>query len=185
MKNILFIYDFDDTLFPSYNYTFEKQFNNKQWVMLDNIIYSILYNSLSIGKIIILSDAMELWINTILNNLPKSNNLIKDNITIFTTNKYLIKYQYNFTYLYKYQILRKLINKYNFKYIVNIGDGYNEYIATLLLHKNFNINITHIKMLKKPSFYQLYNELIILNNNINLMNNDNNKEYFFKLNKSS
>lgn len=181
MKNILFIYDFDDTLFPSYNYTLNKQFNDKQWNMLDNIIYSILYNSLLIGKIIILSDAMEIWINTILNKLPKSNNLIKNNISIFTTGKYLIKYQFNFTHFYKYQILKKIINKYDFKYIINIGDGFNEYIATLLLHKNFNINITHIKMLKKPSFFQLYNELVILNNNINLMNNNVNKEYFFKL----
>ena len=70
----------------------------------------------------------------------------------------------------------------NIKYIINIGDGINEYIATLLLNNHFNINVKHIKMLKKPSFYQLIYELILLNKNINyFINNDNNKEFLFYL----
>ena len=122
-KQILFIYDFDDTLFPSFDYTNNKQYNNYKWKLLDDKIFIILYNSLIIGNVIILSDGMPLWINNILSFLPKT---------------------------------CKLINNY--------------------------INVKHIKMLKKPSFYQLIYELILLNKNINyFINNDNNKEFLFYL----
>lgn len=180
MKNILFIYDFDDTLFPSFNYSNERQYNNQKWKLLDEKIYLLLYNSLLIGKVIILSDGMINWINSILNNLPKTNKLINDNIYIITTNDLILKYKYKHYIFYKYEKLRNLLSN-KFKYIINIGDGCHEYIASALLYKNFNFKITHIKMLKKPDFYQLYEELNILNKNINNILSYNNKELFFKL----
>lgn len=186
MKNILFIYDFDDTLFPSFNYTIEKYYTKHKWNMLDNKIYLILYNSLLIGHVIILSDAMSNWINNILSNLNKTRDLINNYIKIYTTTDLMMKYKFKYPLFYKYEKIKYILNYYlfnNINCIINIGDGNNEYIATLLIHKNFNnINLTHIKMLKKPNFNQLIQELSILNNNINkLLCCKNNKEFFFYL----
>ena len=98
-KQILFIYDFDDTLFPSFDYTNNKQYNNYKWKLLDDKIFIILYNSLIIGNVIILSDGMPLWINNILSFLPKTCKLINNYINVFSTIDLIDKYKYKYFFL--------------------------------------------------------------------------------------
>ena len=82
----LIIYDFDDTLFPSYPYV--KHLLNYDLIFkdIDDQIYLLLSYSLTLADdVIILSDGDTNWINSILDHLPKTKVLIDKHIKIVST----------------------------------------------------------------------------------------------------
>ena len=89
----LIIYDFDDTLFPSEAYVSHSISSNDNILFdeIDTIIYTTLMKSLSIGQVIILSDGDSSWLKELLSHIPKSRELIKDNIPVVST---VVHYQY-------------------------------------------------------------------------------------------
>lgn len=156
----LFIYDFDDTLFPSFCYVKHiiKSNNYELFLNIDNIIYELLYYSHSLGQIIILSDGDSSWLREVISHLPKTKRFINKNIPLLSTVVYYAnKNRYN-VIEYKYNYIVNNINIRNYNQVLLLGDGPSERLASEKLMKKYN-NIKHIEFINQPSIKEWFNEI--------------------------
>ena len=144
--NNLIIYDFDDTLFPSFSYVMHMiDFNDVEaFNEIDNIMFELLKYSLSIAEVIIISDGDIGWLLEILNHLPKSFKLINDQIEIVSTVNYYSHLFRKNVNEYKLNYILENINIREYDNIINIGDGKNELYATTSINEIFGNKIKHI-----------------------------------------
>ena len=85
-QTTLFILDWDDTLFPT-DWTLKNNINfltssaREQYVIyfqeLDRALHKLLKNTMSLGKVIIVTNALPDWINMSSMVLPQTYNLLK------------------------------------------------------------------------------------------------------------
>lgn len=163
----LFIYDFDDTLFPSYCYV--KHIINyndfRIFLSLDNIIYDLLKYTYSLGHIIILSDGDSSWLKEVIGHLPKTKKFINDNIPIISTVVYYADRNRQDVLNYKYNYIVNNIKIKNYKNVLLIGDGPSEKNASEKLMKKYN-NIKHIEFKFQPTLKEWINEIKFFYNNL-------------------
>src|SRR5574344_1616782 len=162
--NNLIIYDFDDTLFPSFSYVMHMiDFNDVEaFNEIDNIMFELLKYSLSIAEVIIISDGDIGWLLEILNHLPKSFKLINDQIEIVSTVNY-------YSHLF-----RKNVNEYKLNYIlenINIGDGKNELFASISINEMFEDKIKHIELIYESSYDEWKYQMLKMKEFIEIMIN--------------
>ena len=164
MKRILFIFDWDDTIFPTSDLSkYIIDFQNIDLSEYDEFLYDFFKKVSSYGNIMIITNASKQWIYQTLYYLPKTKELItkyriisaRDNAM---TSLYSDKYE-----LWKintYNDYRKFINTYDI--IFNVGDSQNEHNALKYLLDNKKIThktaITY-KFMLNPNFTQLQVEL--------------------------
>ena len=174
MKSLI-IYDWDDTLFPTSWYLNNL---NMKLQLIDNSIYKLLYKSLQISNIIIVTNAHLNWIYKIINYMPMTQQLIKQNIPIISTiNNYshigLNNIDKLKTIVYNNDIIEFINNCNN---IISIGDSECEYKALVSLGNKFynKKKLKNIKLISKPTLNELLDEHQILLKEINNINNYNN-----------
>lgn len=157
----LIIYDFDDTLFPSYPYV--KHLLNYDLIFkdIDDQIYLLLSYSLTLADdVIILSDGDTNWINSILDHLPKTKVLIDKRIKIVSTIIfYADLYRANLPH-YKYNYINNEIDLKRYDMIINVGDGVHEEYASYKLQYRYPIR--HVKFLYQPSYEEWLDEMSII-----------------------
>lgn len=178
---MLFIFDWDDTLFPTTQLNSISN-KNQYFKLLIKIIKLLFDKCLKYGKIIIITNANYSWINECLKNYMQdlyyyikkyniyiiSARVISLNMNIQVPNQWK-KYTFN-------HLLPKL--KYYFKkdnIIISIGDSYLERDA-LLEYSDKNIIKKVIKMISNPNPHIILLQLIDINKTFeNIILNNQNK----------
>lgn len=177
----LIIFDLDDTLFPTTWYTNTNKTTNKlnQNVILnklDYIIYYILLTFSKYGKVVIISNASLKWINNVLSKLPTTLKLIiSKNIPLLSARDIYSESYPNDLLLWKKKIFKKIVDNYfknsELQNIISIGDAEYEFEALINLYNNNSINnkrlLKTIRFDRYPNLDTLYEQLIILYNNVN------------------
>lgn len=180
-RNILFIFDWDDTLFPT-SWTIDNNINidslfrknqnsseentyDKYFNYLDKIIFSLFIKIKKYGEIIIITNATLSWINKSSSILPNTRKLLKY-IKIISAREDNKQYSNNPTHWkiisFKNEVFKREINE-----IYSIGDASYEYIALMHLKKiTKNKFLKSIKLLENPDFKILIDELSVIYNAI-------------------
>jgi len=171
--NTLIIFDWDDTLFPTkwfiknnidLNESYDAQKYGMYFKNLDNVLSKLLQKCYALGNVIIITNAMPIWIETSVNILPKTKNTIK-NIKLISARK---NYQFSCKMTeWKKMAFEKENNK-KFINILSIGDALYEYNALINLHNKSNdVLLKSVKFVNDPSNDVLLDQLNVLNNSIN------------------
>ena len=163
----LFIFDFDDTLFPSYCYVNHSlKYNDIElFLKIDLIIFNLLTYVSSYGKIIILSDGDSGWLKEVISHLPNTKKFIRHNIPVLSTVVYYSELNRKDVINYKYNFIINNIKIRNHKQIILVGDGPSEKLASQKLMKQFN-NIKHVEFMYQPTLNDWKNEIMFLYNNL-------------------
>ena len=175
-NNTLVILDWDDTLFPTS--WVAKNFINLHdtetrykylefFSELDNLIFSFLKKILYKSKIIIVTNAMPLWIKISSCVLPKTQNLL-NYIKVISARKNFQKVSSNYTEWKKLAFDAEVKNQLNIKNkqnIISIGDATYEYKALINLYNKDRI-LKSMKFLENPTFDILKDQLEVLSTNI-------------------
>lgn len=169
-KNTMFIFDWDDTLFPtSWIDKNNRKTKRKNLKTLDKILCSFVNNMQKYGKIKIVTNASSSWVNKTLKYIPDTQNILKEyNINIFSAyDKYGKKYRtinwkkYAFRNIVRREMHGSLMN------IFSIGDSEFEHYALLsLAHTNYKEKIMYLKSIKlsyRPSYKRIIKQLQYLN----------------------
>jgi len=136
-KNII-ILDWDDTLFPTTWVNMNKlkldKTNITTFSNLDSLLIKLFNNLKKLGDVIIITNAMIIWINTCLKVLPKTKAILnKYNIGIISAREDYRKVTNDPTE-WKIRSFKQNINK-KYTNIISIGDSLSEYMALVNLFK--------------------------------------------------
>jgi hypothetical protein len=184
-NNILFILDWDDTLFPT-TWILQNNINifkmtklNQyavQFLELDNTLYQLFYNLLLFGKIIIVTNASLDWISMSIRLIPRTYELIKNSVNIISARD---KYHgtSNMT-VWKKNVfsLDILPLTKNIKQIISIGDAEYEYNALInLIHdqKYKNIFLKSLRLIQNPNFDIIIDQINVITKSINIISRPN------------
>lgn len=177
-NNTLIIYDWDDTLFPT-TWLFKNSINiniiadTQKYKLyfneLDNILYQLLYKSIDLGKVIIVTNAMKEWILMSKKILPKTSQLIDNNIEIISAREIFDK-KYSMED-WKKNVFQYIITRYVLwaNQIISFGDAMYEYNAIVSLNKVIKKNtyLKIIKLMSTPNFDDLIDQLSVISKSIN------------------
>lgn len=167
-NNTLIIFDWDDTLFPTTWYN--KGYNNLG--NLDNIIYHVLKKFSAHGKLVIVTNAMPIWVESCLEGLPKTKKIMAQLKIDLISARQLYQYRADMSEWKKYAFGSEIIKSQgNIKHVISIGDAEYEYNALVNL---YNITETKkilksVKLLKQPDFHILKEQLEILYKNASII----------------
>jgi hypothetical protein len=176
--NTLIIYDWDDTLFPT-SWIMQNSINIRlindiqkyklYFNELDNILYSLLYKSILIGKVMIITNAIKEWILISKKILPKTSSLIDEKIEIISARDMFNK-KCSIEDWKKNVFQKNIIDYVKWsKQIISIGDAMYEYNAMVSLN-NIIKKETYLKIIKlmsNPSFDDLIDQLEVINKAFN------------------
>ena len=174
--NTLFILDWDDTLFPTHwTITNAINFNvievvNRYLVYfgeLDKLLYKLLKRFLEYGNVVIVTNAIALWVRISCRVLPSTYTLFSDNKinVISARDNYKNKSESMMEWKSRAfsDIIDKLYDKSVFMNVISIGDAEYEYKALVNLNnkKNYKL-LKSVRLIKDPSFETLVDELEVL-----------------------
>lgn len=178
-NNSIVILDWDNTLFPStwvtQNYINLNDVETRYKYLdffseLDDLIFELLKKISSKSKVIIVTNALPIWIKISSSVLPKTQNLLK-NISIISARKNFQKVSSDATEwktLAFHEEVEKELSINTKQNIISIGDASYEYKALISLY-NKNRILKSMKFLENPSHEILKEQLEVLNDNIDSM----------------
>ena len=175
-NNTLVILDWDNTLFPTT--WVSKNFINLHnteirdkylefFSELDDLLFNLLKKISYKSKIIIVTNAMPLWIKISSCVLPKTQNLL-NYIKVVSARKNYQKVSSDYTEWKKLAFNAEVKNQLNIKdkqNIISIGDASYEYKALINLYNKDRI-LKSMKFLEEPTFDVLKDQLEVVSNNI-------------------
>lgn len=176
INNTVIVLDWDDTLFPTSwvinnkidltdpnNRIIYYKFFNK----LDNILYDLLSNMLTCGKVIIITNAMIKWIELSSSVLSKTQDLLKKIKVVSARENYN---KITSIKNWKKNTFSDEIDDH-FTNIISMGDAYYEYHAIINLYKKQEFHDTKyfktVQFIRNPQSNILIEELELINNNLN------------------
>jgi hypothetical protein len=173
-ENTLFILDWDDTLFPTSwiirnGISFQQNIKLYIWFdRLDRLLNTLLNKLLSIGNVIIITNAMTVWINMSSQFLPITSRTLKHIRIISARDLYgKITDDNNAWKIMSFKNEIPKIIKNDFANIISIGDADYEYNALINFYsfdKYKSKLLKSIKFIKSPSNEQIVEQLLIVNN---------------------
>lgn len=177
--NILIIFDWDDTLFPTGWITnngirMDNLNDVRKYILyfkeLDGTLSALFEEMLSIGKVIIVTNANATWIKMSKRFLYNTSNIIDKYIPIFSArDTYQNMYDVS---EWKIHTFQKDIYPYMEKanQIISIGDANYEYDALVSLKKTTNMSkgkhLKNIKLVENPTFDILLDQLGVITRSI-------------------
>ena len=177
----LFIFDWDDTLFPTdwatkNNINFITPTTRDQYMVyfqeLDRALSRLLKNALSLGKVIIVTNALPDWINISSMVLPSTYNLLQK-IKIVSARGIYSKVT-PVMMQWKTMAFRDIIDTefsdISLMNVISVGDAEYEYQALIALNKRNHGTKKYLKairFMKDPTHDVLVDQLGILNDAIN------------------
>lgn len=177
-SNTLIYLDWDNTCIPtSYiiknNIDVNNPTNKNMYYFkeLDNRLYKLLSNLIKYGRIVIVTNAMEKWVDITTDVLPKTKDIIYDNIDIISArDKYQKKYPFK-QFLWKKLVFETIVKNHfigdsDIENIISIGDADYEFKALISLYKNKKRLLKSIRFMKSPSYIYLLDQLDVLNKNV-------------------
>jgi hypothetical protein len=175
-SNSLVILDWDNTLFPStwvtrnYINLNDREVRNKYldfFSELDTLIFTLLKNISEYSKVIIITNALPVWIKICSGVLPKTSYLL-NNIRVISARKNFQKVSSDATewkkLAFKDEVEKELDIK-NIQNIISVGDASYEYNALINLY-NKNRILKSMKFLEEPTQEVLKDQLEVLIDNI-------------------
>jgi hypothetical protein len=174
-KKTLFILDWDDTLFPT-NWTYKNGINlmetktreqySTYFQELDRTLSILLKKLILMGKVIIITNALEDWVNISSFIMPNTYKIVKK-IKIVSA-RYNYKNKSPNVMDWKRMAFRDVVDEEfqdsSLMNIISIGDAEYEYQALIALQ---NINnpkyLKSVKFMKNPSYDVLIDQLQVLN----------------------
>jgi hypothetical protein len=174
------ILDWDDTLFPtsfvSYNNIklFDPEVRNRYLLYfseLDSIVYRLLKKLSEFGKILIVTNAMPVWVNVSSLVLPMTHTLLQ-NIKIVSARKNYQQKSSNMMDWKKFAFrdeIKNIMTDKNVMNIISVGDADYEYNALIDLYK-FKQNsklLKSVKFITDPSLETLIDQLEVMYNSVN------------------
>lgn len=174
--NTYIILDWDDTLFPTTWTTKNKLYFDKYNIErytdyfrnLDNILYKLISKLNDFGKVVIITNALPVWIDMSSKVLLETRKLLQ-NINVISAKKiYRDKFQNAIEW--KKMAFREELekHKHDVTNVISIGDAIYEYIALVKLYdpsKNTRY-LKSIRMVEKPNYDDLIRQLYELYNHI-------------------
>ena len=175
-SNSLVILDWDNTLFPStwvtknYINLNDIEVRNRYldfFSELDDQIYKLLQQILEHSKVIIITNALPVWVRISSSVLPKTQYLLKK-IKVISARK---NFQRVTTDAFEWKKLafkeevEKELDISNTQNIISIGDAAYEYKALINLFDKKRI-LKSMKFLEEPSHQVLQDQIEVLNDNI-------------------
>jgi hypothetical protein len=181
----LYLFDWDDTLFPRTFLYNGDYFPNKNKIdvpdniyhkikKLENIILLLFTKILSFGEIVIITNSDQEWINiTCKKFMPSLYVFIKNKILYISAKNIFSKQYPNDPILWKICLMKYIIKKYynENKNVISIGDALTDSIAIRSVYKHLKLNSDNAKIIKfinYPSIDQLLLQLSTLYTNIKL-----------------
>lgn len=176
----LIIFDWDDTLFPTY-WTIQNNINlnNKQdqnkymvtFAKLDSILYQIFMKLSKQGQIVIVTNASAKWIIISSGMLPNTQKLLRNDILIVSARDAYQNQYPNQMNIWKKKVFENIASDYFKKKplqnIISVGDAEYEFNALIDLYdKNSVINrklLKTVRFKKEPSFDELMDQLDVFN----------------------
>ena len=177
--NTIIILDWDDTLCPT-TWMMEKNIdllNPKSrgdnilfFKRLDNKLSELLKIMISLGIVIIITNAMPEWIELSSSVLPKTSEILKRIEVVSAREKYQGKAELSDwkRHTFKEELHKKLLEK-SYTNIISMGDAEYEYMALIDLYKWERMPhkyLKSIKFLKSPSDNKLMDQIDIMIENI-------------------
>lgn len=176
----LFILDWDDTLFPT-NWVMKNGINlmmsntRDQYIIyfqeLDRVLSKFLRKATSLGKVIIVTNALPDWINVSSVVLPETYNLLKK-VKIVSAREIYRKKSSNMMD-WKMMAFRDIIDlefkNTSLMNIISVGDAEYEYQALIALNDRYNGVVKYLKsvrFMKDPTHDILIDQLEVLNDAI-------------------
>jgi hypothetical protein len=174
----LIILDWDDTLFPTTWVTrnginLMASTNRDQYVVyfkeLDRVLSRLLKKMNTYGKILIVTNALPVWVNVSSVVLPKTYHVMK-NIRVISAREKYSKTTGSATkwkeHAFKNEVMDEITHN-EFLNIISVGDAEYEYKALISLNKY--IKKTHkvlkaVRLMKEPSHDILIDQLEVLTN---------------------
>jgi hypothetical protein len=175
-NNTLVILDWDNTLFPTtwvaknfinLNDTETRYKYLEYFSELDDLIFNLFKKILYKSRLIIVTNAMPLWIKISSSVLPKTQNLL-NYIKVISARKNFQKISSDYTEWKKLAFTDEVKNQLNIKNkqnIISIGDASYEYKALINLYNKDRI-LKSMKFLEEPTFDILKDQLEVVFNNI-------------------
>ena len=178
--NTVIILDWDDTLFPT-SWVVKNNINvidaESRWKYipmfsdLDKTLYRLIQRLKKYGKVVIVTNALENWLNNAVTVLPRTAQLISS-VKILSARQ-LFQSKFNNMEEWKKQTFKKIINKEinndQTLNIISIGDAEYEYKALVDLYdynKNNKKILKSIKLIQNPTHNILIDQLLVLYNAI-------------------
>jgi hypothetical protein len=186
-NNTLIILDYDNTLFPT-TWVIKNNINlmnpevrEKYYIFfndLDKVLYKFLENLKKYGKIIIVTNALPMWVNVSSIVLPKTHILLQKIKIVSARHNYQHKSKNPMDWkrlAFQDEVSLEL-KKNKFQHIISIGDADYEYHALINLY-NYNKEskklLKNIKFLEEPHHDILIDQIEVLNNIIDNVIKDN------------
>ncbi len=190
-NNSLVILDWDNTLFPTtwvtknYINLNDIEVRNRYldfFSELDNLIFNLLKKILEYSKVVIVTNALPVWIKISSNVLPKTQYILK-NIKVVSARKNYQKLNSDINewkkLAFKDEVEHELDIK-NVQNIISIGDASYEYNALINLY-NSNRLLKSMKFLEEPTHETLKDQIEVLNDNIvNIIKHKKHLDLIFK-----
>lgn len=172
-NNTLIIFDWDDTLFPTSwlltnGIKLDNLLDRRKYTVyfkeLDSALAKLLYKSISIGKVLIITNARTDWILLSKRILPESSKIIDTYIKIISARE-LYQHVYDMTEWKKRTFMHNIYNYIRWsEQIISIGDAEYEYNALISL-RNY-VSPTHylktVRFVKTPSFDTIIDQLNVI-----------------------
>jgi hypothetical protein len=177
-KNTLFVFDWDDTLFPT-NWYMSNGIKASQevdagkyalyFIELDTYMYRLLKLATELGTVLIVTNATREWVVISTTLLPRSAKLISSSIPIVSARD-LYQNVYDMPY-WKLRTFHNDISRYikNANQVITIGDSDFEHRALASLN-NPQIprkNLKAIRFVKSPAYDILIDQLSTLTKSLN------------------
>lgn len=170
----LAIIDWDNTLFPTSWYIFNK-IQLKRNNIFDELDTHIVNFLSSLNCIIfIVTNAMMKWIDSSLLVLPKTAAFINKKIPIISAKESYSSITNN-QYEWKKYAFKDIIKKVNnLKHVISIGDAEYEYNALVELQKHTtNVYLKTIRLIQNPDIRIVLDQLKVLMQSVNQYKNNN------------
>ncbi len=181
--NTLIIFDWDDTLFPT-TWLMQNKINindpnikniyAKQFIELDNLLYTLLKKSLKYAHVIIITNALLNWVYLSSCFVPKTQQLINDKINVVSAKGI---YQETFPYdafkwkelAFKSQVTKYFGSKQDICNIISAGDAEFERCALIKLVHHLKIDKCYfksVKLMEHPSYDILKDQIMVMDNSL-------------------
>jgi hypothetical protein len=168
-NNTLIILDFDDSIFPTtwlihnnidLKNSYMRNLYISYFIELDNILYKLLNKLITLGDLLIITNALLEWVQLSSSILQKSKKIMEKINIISARGQYQDKFK-NVNDWKKEAFKEAKSNKYI--NILSVGDNYYEYLALINLYNNDNKTLLKsIKFMNEPDHHVLIDQLNVL-----------------------
>ena len=180
MEKTLFILDWDDTLFPT-NWVIKNGINlmnsstrdqyTTYFQELDRVLSIFLKTTTSVGKVIIVTNALLDWINVSSIVLPKTYTLLRKIKIVSARGTYRNKSSniMDWKTMAFHDVVDEEFDNDTLMHVISVGDAEYEYQALITLNnknKKAKKYLKSIRFIKNPSHDTLIEQLEVLNNAI-------------------